>query len=159
MTTQTLSSVAIHVVGRYNEAGKTLVGAYRTGAHRLLDGVAERFAPAQKVTDFLSERLDIDTDRVVAVMDRIAAANTNGIETVADRFAKIESPVATSLISTITKLNLPMYNVSAQIADSVAEGAKQIETRAQGAPKVVRQVKAKARTVRKAVRRGARKAA
>ena len=40
MTTQTFSSVAVHVVGQYNEAGKTLVSAYRTGAHRLLGGAA-----------------------------------------------------------------------------------------------------------------------
>jgi hypothetical protein len=156
MTTQTLSSVALHVVGQYNEAGKTLVGAYRAGSRRLLNDVAVRFAPAQTMTDFLAARLEADTDRVIAIMDRIAAANATGIETVANRLAQIESPMATSLIETITKLNLPMANVSAQIADGVAAGARQIEARVQGEA-MPAPVKAKARPARKA-RRGVRKA-
>ena len=155
MSTQNLSSVALHVVGQYNEAGKTLVSAYRTGAHRVLGGVASRFAPVQKATDFLASRLDIDTSRVVNVMDRVAAASTNGIEAVADRAARIESPIATSMMNTFTAINLPIANVSAQIADKIAEGAKSIETRVAGTTeaKVVRTVKAK--TVRRAVRKAA----
>ncbi len=165
MSTQTFSSVAVHVVGQYNEAGKTLVSAYRTGAHRLLGGAASRlsarFASAQKVTGFLANRLDIDTSRVVALMDRVAAASTNGIESVADRAAQIESPVATSMLKTLNAINLPIANVSAQIADKIVEGAKQIEVRVSGVdlPKAVRTVKAKVRAAAKPVRRAVRKAA
>ena len=161
MSTQTLSSVAVHVVGQYNEAGKTLVSAYRTGAHRLLGGAASRLAPrfaaAEKITGFLANRLDLDTSRVVTLMDRVAAASTNGIEAVAGRAAQIESPVATSVMNTVTALNMPVYTLSATIADKVVEGAKAIETRVAGtdADQVVRTVKAKARTVRRAVRKAA----
>ena len=160
MSEQNLSSVAIHVVGQYNEAGKTLVSAYRTGAHRVLGGVASRltrFDRVQKAADFLANRLDIDTSRVVNVMDRVAAASTNGIEAVAGRAAQIESPVATSVMNTVTALNMPVYTLSATIADKVVEGAKAIEVRVAGtdADKVVRTVKAKARTVRRAVRKAA----
>src|SRR3546814_4803964 len=42
MSTQNISTAAIHVVGQYNEAGKTLVSAYRAGAHRLLSRSEER---------------------------------------------------------------------------------------------------------------------
>ncbi len=158
MSTQNISSVAIHVVGQYNEAGKTLVSAYRTGMHRVLGGVSSRFVRVQKATDFLANRLDIDTSRVVNVMDRVAAASTQGIEAVAGRAAQIESPVVTSVMNTVTTLNLPIATLSAQIADKVAEGAKAIEVRVSGTPetdKVVRAVKAKARTVRRAVRKAA----
>ncbi|WP_210392587.1 hypothetical protein [Variovorax sp. PAMC 28711] len=155
MSTQNLSSVAVHVIGQYNEAGKTLVSAYRTGAHRVLGGVASRFTRVQKATDFLASRLDIDTSRVVNVMDRVAAASTNGIEAVAGRAAQIESPVVTSVMNTVTTLNLPIATLSAQLADKVAEGAKAIEVRVSGTTpaKVVRTVKAKAKTVRRAVRK------
>ena len=155
MSEHNLSSVAIHVVGQYNEAGKTLVSAYRSGAHRVLGGVASRFARVQKATDFLAHRLDLDTSRVVNVMDRVAAASTNGIEAVAGRAAQIESPVATSVMNTVTALNMPVYTLSATIADKVVEGAKAIELRVGGteADKVVRTVKAKAKTVRRAVRK------
>ena len=157
MSEQNLSSVAIHVVGQYNEAGKTLVSAYRTGAHRVLGGVASRFVRVQKATDFLANRLDLDTSRVVNAMDRVAAVSTNGIEAVAGRAAQIESPVATSVMNTVTALNMPVYTLSAQLADKIVEGAKAIELRVAGteADKVVRTVKAKAKTVRRAVRKAA----
>lgn len=160
--TTSISSVALHVVGRYNEAGKTLVAAYRAGGHRLLGGTAARYQRVQKVTDFLATRLDTDTDRVIAVLDRVAAASTSGIETVATRAAQIESPVATTVIKTVTAFNLPIAAFTAQIADQVASGAKQIEARVAGA-EPVRTIKTKAATVRKAqakpARRSARKSA
>lgn len=161
MSTQTFSSVATHVVGQYNEAGKTLVSAYRTGAHRLLGGAASRFTGAQKITGFLASRLDIDTSRIVTLMDRVAAAGANGIESVAGRAAQIESPIATSMFKTLNAINLPIVNVSAQLADKIVEGAKKIEVRVSGAelPKAVRTVKAKARAAAKPVRRAVRKAA
>lgn len=158
MTTQTLSSVAVHVVGQYNEAGKTLVSAYRTGAHRVLGGVASRlnsFSRVQKATDFLANRLDIDTSRVVNVMDRVAAASTHGIEAVAGRVAQVESPVATSVMTTMTALNMPVYTLSAKLADKVVEGARAIEGRVAGSDDVVSTVKAKASTGRRAVRKAA----
>lgn len=153
MSTQNLSSVAVHVIGQYNETGKTLVSAYRTGAHRVLGGVASRFSRVQKATDFLANRLDIDTSRVVNAMDRVAAASTNGIEAVAGRAAQIESPVATKVMNTVTALNMPIATLSAKIADKVVEGAKAIEVRVSGTgeAKVVRAVK----TVRRAARKAA----
>lgn len=178
MTTQNLSTVAIHVVGQYNDAGKTLVSAYRTGAHRLLGGAASRYSQflaarqlplvsedvkakllgaQEKINGFLANRLDIDTSRVVNVMDRVATGATSGIESIANVAARVESSMGASVLGTINRLNMPIANVSAKIADKVAEGAKQIETRVAGIevaePKVVKTVKAKTatrRTTRKA---------
>ena len=114
MSTQNISTAAIHVVGQYNDAGKTLVSAYRTGAHRLLGGAASRYsaflgerelpmvnedikarliAAQEKVTGFLSSRLDIDTSRVVNLMDRIATNTTSGIESIANVVARVEAPL------------------------------------------------------------------
>jgi hypothetical protein len=186
MSTQTtLASAAIHVVGQYNDAGKTLVGAYRTGVHRLLGGAASRYSnflgsrqiplvseqikanligAQEKVNGFLANRLDIDTSRIVSVMDRVAAGTTSGIETVAGRVARVESPVATSVLNTLNAINQPIATVSVQIADRIAAGAKQIETRVAGVDgdiaKPVRTVKAKVAAAKKPVRRAAaRKAA
>jgi hypothetical protein len=183
MSTQTtLASAAIHVVGQYNDAGKTLVGAYRTGVHRLLGGAASRYSnflgnrqipmvseqikanligAQEKVNGFLANRLDIDTSRIVSVMDRVAAGTASGIETVAGRVARVESPVATSVLNTLNAINQPIVTVSVQIADRIAAGAKQLETRVAGeTAKPVRTVKAKAAVAKKPVRRAAaRKAA
>ena len=137
MTNTTLSSVAVHVVGRYNEAGKTLVAAYRAGGHRVLGSTAARYAQAQKVTEFLATRLDADTGRVIDVLDRVAAVTTNGIES----------------ISALT----------VKIADQVADGAKKIEARvaAPASQEPVRIVKAKAKSAnaRKTARRSGAKSA
>lgn len=184
MTTQTtLASAALHVVGQYNDAGKTLVGAYRTGVHRLLGGAASRYSEflgarqipmvsedikarligaQEKVNGFLANRLDIDTSRIVNAMDRVAAGTASGIETVAGRVAGVQSPVVTSVVNTLSALNRPMANVSVQIADRIAAGARQIEVRVSGeeAAQPVRTVKAKAAVAKKPVRRAAaRKAA
>lgn len=185
MSTQTtIASAAVHVVGQYNDAGKTLVGAYRTGVHRLLGGAASRYSDflgsrqiplvseqvkanligaQEKINGFLANRLDIDTSRIVSVMDRVAAGTTSGIESVASRVASVESPVATSVINALGALNQPIATISVQIADKIVAGTKQIEARVSGAEeaaKPVRTVKAKAATAKKPVRRAAaRKAA
>lgn len=185
MSTQTsIASAAVHVVGQYNDAGKTLVGAYRAGVHRLLGGAASRYSDflgsrklplvseqvkanligaQEKINGFLANRVDIDTGRIVSVMDRVAAGTTSGIEAVAGRVARVESPVATSVIDALGALNQPLATVSVQIADRIAAGTKQIEARVNGAEeaaKPVRTVKAKAAAAKKPVRRAAaRKAA
>lgn len=179
MSTQNFASAAIHVVGQYNDAGKTLVSAYRSGAHRLLNGVASRYGQflgnrqlpllnedikarligaQEKVNGFLANRLDIDTSRVVNVMDRVATGATTGIESVSKLAARVESPLGNSVLGTLNSLHMPIAQVSVQIADRIAAGAKKIEDRVAGAPvaKAARTVKAKpvarraARTTRKA---------
>lgn len=183
MSTQTnIASAAIHVVGQYNDAGKTLVGAYRTGVQRLLGGAASRYSEflgnrqiplvseqikanligaQEKVHGFLSNRLDIDTSRIVNAMDRVAAGTTSGIETVANRVAQIESPAATTVFNALSAVNQPFATVSVQIADRIVAGTKQIEARVSGAEEAapVRTVKAKVAAAKKPVRRAARKAA
>ncbi|MBU1358092.1 MAG: hypothetical protein KKC79_16350 [Gammaproteobacteria bacterium] len=153
MSTPTVSTVAVHVVDQYNQAGRTLVSAYRTGAHRLLGGAASRYTAfvgarelplldgalqsrligvQQKVHGFLAQRLDVDTSRLVNAMDRVAAGTTNGIESVAAYAARVESPLAGSLIGTLNDIHMPVAHLSKQIAERIAEGAKQIESRVAG---------------------------
>jgi hypothetical protein len=183
MSTQNFATAAIHVVGRYNEAGRTLVSAYRTGAHRLLNGAASgygrllgqrqlpllnddikaRLVGAQeKVNGFLASRLDIDTSRVVNAMDRVATGATSGIESAAHLAARVESPFGNAVLGTLHGLHMPIAQVSVRIADRIAAGAKQLEARAAGGTVAkARAAKAKARpAARRAVRatRPARKA-
>jgi hypothetical protein len=180
MTTQNISTAAIHVVGQYNDTGKTLVSAYRAGAHRLLNGAASRYSQflgarqlplvgdnvkarligaQEKINGFLATRLDIDTSRIVSVMDRVAAGTASGIESIAKAAARVESPLGNSLLNTLGSVHMPIANVSVQIADKIAAGAKQIESRVDtSAAKVVKTVKAKAKPVVRRAVRTARKA-
>lgn len=180
-----LSAIAIHVIGQYNDAGKTLVSAYRSGAHRLLDGAASRYGQLlgkrrlplvgedlktrligaqEKVSGFLARRLDADTGRVVSVMDRVATGATSGIASVANVAARVESPLGASVLNTLGSLHMPIAKVSMQIADRMAAGARQIETRVAGTTTVagkVKTVRAKAKPMARRAApstRGARKA-
>ena len=177
MSTQTISAAAIHVIGQYNEAGKTLVGAYRTGARRLLDGAASRtsellgarqlplvneqlkarlIGAQEKVNGFLANRLDIDTGRVVAVMDRVAGTTTGGIASFANVAARVESPLGTSVLQAVGTLNQPFAAVSVQIADRIAAAAKKIEGRVAGEAEEATTVQDKPRS-RTAARRPVRR--
>jgi hypothetical protein len=127
MTTQDISTAAVHIVGQYNDAAKTLVGAYRTGMHRLLASNGTRYA------GFLAKRLDIDTSRVVNLMDRVASTATGGIESVAKLAERVESPLGSSVLNKISDIQMPVAKISVKIADKVAAGARKIETRVAGA--------------------------
>jgi len=150
MSTQTVSAAAIHVLGQYNDVGKTLVGAWRTGAHRILGGatsrssafLGERDLPLvneqvkarlldtqAKVSQFLANRLDVDTTRVIDAMDRVAAGTTNGIQSIADVVARVEAPLGSSMLETLDRIHQPIAKVSVKIADTIASGAKKIESR------------------------------
>ena len=168
MSTQSISSAALHVIGQYNDAGKTLLNVYRTGAHRLLGGAASRYnsflgqrdlplvnedakakllGAHEKVTGFLTNRIDVDTGRVVDLMDRMAAKATSGIESLAKATARIEESLGASVVNTFARVNQPIADVSIKIADTVAAGAKKIESRVAGtgeaAAQEVEEVKAK----------------
>lgn len=153
MTTENLSSVAIHTISQYNEAGKTLASSYRTGVRRLLDLAANRtsalleknklplvndeiksrlLSMQQQYHGFLAERIEADTNAVVTLMNYVAATSTNNIEAAVARAAKMEAPLASSVINGFETVHLPLAKLSADIADKIVEGAKQIEARVCG---------------------------
>lgn len=154
MTTQDISTAAVHIVGQYNDAAKTLVSAYRTGVHRLLNSAGMRYADLlgarslplvtegikarlietqEKANGFLAKRLDIDTSRVVNLMDRVATGTTSGIESVAKLAERVESPLGSTVLNTLSSIQMPVAKISVKIADKVAAGAKKIENRVAGA--------------------------
>lgn len=174
MSTQNISTAAIHVVGQYNDAGKTLVSAYRAGAHRLLGGAASRYSAfldarelpmvsddvkarllsaQEKVTGFLASRLDIDTSRVVSLMDRVATGATSGIESIANIAARVEAPLGASVVNAFNRVHQPIADVSVKIADTIAAGAKKIESRVAGEAAIAEEtVKAAKPATRRATR-------
>lgn len=156
MSTQTITSVALHVVGQYNQANKHLVQAYRAGARRAIGSVGsaasrvnaflgqrelplvnEEFKAGiakahNTVTGFLVSRLERDTDRIVGVMDSVAERAASGIQSVSDVAARAETAFNLKASEPLRALNMPIAQIASQIADKVAEGAKQIEARVAG---------------------------
>lgn len=155
MTTQTLTSVALHVVDQYNDAGKHLVAAWRHGARRAIGAVGsaasrydafwgERPMPLvseemkaglsnahRTVTGFLVNRLERDTDRLTGVMDRIAERTASGIQSVSQVAERAEQAFNLKASEPLRALNMPLAQVASRIADTVAKGARKLEQRVQ----------------------------
>lgn len=133
MSTQELSSLRVHTIGQYQAAGTALVQAYRHAAHRLIDNGLTRQMGTQKISQFLAQRLDADAQRAVSLLDRVASDSSKGIEALAERAAQVELPGISTLLDAITASQLPLAQVSAKIADTLADGAKKIEARVSAA--------------------------
>lgn len=175
MSTQTFSTVAHTVVGQYSQVGKLIVGAYRTGAQRLVSGANARYV------DFLNSRaLPLVNEAVKAslidVQQQIAGAVVGGIATGSDRAEqaidlvaggvngsiaravatvdRVETAFDTKAITTVGQLTMPVAQVSLEIANRAVEGTKRLSARVVGAEDEVEQVvKIVKRVAKKATRR------
>jgi len=175
MSTQTLSSVATHVVGQYSQVGKLIVGTYRTGAQRFVSGTNTRYA------EFLNSRslplvneavkaslIDVQrqfaglveggiasgSDRAEQAIDLLAGGVNGGIKRIAATAERVETAFDTSAITTVGSLTMPAAHVSLEIANRAVEGTKRLSARVIGADAEVVEVAATAkRAVKKAVRR------
>jgi len=166
MTTQTFSSVAINVVGQYNQAGKQLVRAYRAGSDRIVQNVNERFAAmldarslplvtdtvksslidAQQVlAGFVSTGVSAGSDRADAGIDGIARGVKSGIEGLAEAGSRVETAFNVSALDTVSTLTLPLAQVSLEIAHRVNKGSKTLVERVAGEEVVAAPVKAAAK--------------
>ncbi|MES2992689.1 MAG: hypothetical protein V4844_14805 [Pseudomonadota bacterium] len=175
MSTQTFSTVAHTVVGQYSQVGKIIVGAYRTGAQRLVSGANARYV------DFLNSRaLPLVSEEVKAslidVQQQIAGAFVGGITTGSDRAEqaidlvaggvngsiaravatvdRVETAFDTKAITTVGQLTMPVAQVSLEIANRAVEGTKRLSARVVGVEDEVEQVvKTVKRVAKKATRR------
>ena len=177
MTTQTFTTVALDVVGQYNQVGKQLVHAYRTGTARAVAGVNQRFADVvnarslplfngaakaslidaqQRLTGFVANGVALGTTGADIAIDRLADGVKGGIERVSGTTAGIESALNTSVLGTVGTLALPVAHVSLEIANRLVQGSKRLTKRVAGDSDAV--VAAPAKTAKKRVQRTARRA-
>ena len=177
MSTQSFSSVAHQVVGQYGEIGKILVGTYRTGATRLVNGANTRyvsFLNSRKlplVTDSIKTSL-IDaqtrfakmveggivdgTGRAEQAIDLVAGGVNGGIKRAVATVQRVESALNTTAITTIGQLTLPVAKVSLEVANRAVEGTKRLSARVIGAQSEVKEAVA---TTQRVVKRTAKKTA
>jgi hypothetical protein len=174
MSTQTLSSVAMHVVGQYSQVGQLIVGAYRTGARRVLDGANTRYAasvnasPLPLVNEAVKASL-IDAQQQIAsfVEGGISSASAGaeqaiemvagGVDKVVQRIAvaadRVEAAFGTTAIRTVGILAMPAAQVSLEMANRAIEGMERLSARYMDAGAEVIEVPAAARRPSKAGRR------
>lgn len=175
MSTQTFSTVAHTVVGQYSQVGKIIVGAYRTGAQRLVTGANARYV------DFLNSRalplvsedvkaslIDVQqqiagvfvggittgSDRAEQAIDLVAGGVNGGIKRAAATVDRVETAFDTKAITTVGQLTMPVAHVSLEIANRAVEGTKRLSARVVGVEDEVEQVVAAVKRVaKKATRR------
>lgn len=150
MSTQTLTSVAMNVVGQYNQAGKQLVRAWRAGTGRAVGAVNERFASTVNASSLPLVTDDVKTSLIDAQqqaagivafglglpasgadigIDQVARRVNNGIERISETTARVEMAFGTSALEKVGVFALPMAYVSLELATVVAEGSKRLSER------------------------------
>ena len=153
MQTQSLSSVAIGVVGQYNQAGKQLVGAYRTGMQRVVNGASARYAEflntrslplvtaavktslintQQQLAGFVETGFTGSAKRADQAIDLLTSGVKGGIERIAGAAQRVETAFDTTAITTAGSLSMPVAQVSLEIAHRVVKGTKRLAARAEG---------------------------
>jgi hypothetical protein len=172
MSTQTLSSVAIEIVGQYHQAGQYLARAYDRGVQRAADAISERYAEfvnarelplvddgvrsslieaQQRVSGIVVGALRAGNERMAAVNNRIAEGVKGGIGALAGRAQRIGAAYNSEAADTLALLGVPSAQLSLSVAKAIADGAKRIGDTAGDA--IVEAVEAKPATKRAARRR------
>jgi len=172
MSTQTLSSVATHVVGQYSQIGKLIVGTYRTGAQRLISGANTRYAAflnsrslplvndavkaslidvQQQFAGLVEGGITTGYDRAEQAINRLAGGINGGIQRIAATTERVEAAFDTTALTTVGSLTMPVAHVSLEIANRAVEGTKRLSARLTGAEAEV--ATTAKRAVKKTVRR------
>jgi hypothetical protein len=150
MHTQSLSSVATSVVGQYNQAGKLLVGAYRDGMQRVVNGANTRYADflnarslplvtaavkhslintQQQLAGFVESGFTGSANRVDQAIDLLAGGVKGGIQRLASTAQRVETAFDTTAITTAGSLSMPVAQVSLEIAHRVVKGTQRLAAR------------------------------
>ena len=173
MSTPSLSTVAIDVVGQYHLAGQHLARAYQTGVQRAADALTERFVAAvqsrelplideavktslidaqRRVASIVVDSLRAGSVAVAALNDKVADGVKGGIERLAGTAARVDAALERQDTGTINVLGRPSAQLSLAVASAVAEGAKRLGDRIVGDEAVV-EAPVAAKPVRRAARR------
>jgi len=156
---QTLSSVASNVVGQYSQVGKLIVGTYRAGAQRFVNGANTRYAEfvnsrslplvngavkaslidvQQQIAGLVEGGITRGTDRAEQAIDLVAGGLNGGIRRIAATKERVETAFDTTALTTVGALTLPAAQISLEIANRAVEGTKRLSARVIGTePEVV----------------------
>ena len=173
-TNVTLNSIATDVVGRYGNAAKNLVAAYRTVSERALAANGSRYAKLVERLPLVGEeskaRIVAAERRVATIVgvgvERIADGYDRGIELVSGQMVKGLEAIAERtewtkdmfVVETARRINMPAAKLSLEIASRIDEAASTLSARAEGAAVEPAVKKPVAKRVRRATKRARRAA-
>lgn len=163
MTSPTINSVALDVVGQYGLVGKNLLAAYRSGTQRVASQIADRYttmvkspslplidssirdslvASHQQFAGFIVGGVVRATEQFDGAIDRATEGTVQGIKRLGEVGQRIEAMVGAPVVDTpmvdlMRKLNMPAAQISLQIAGRIAEGSKRLAERVAGVEEAV----------------------
>jgi hypothetical protein len=164
-----INSIAIDVLGQYNDAAKHLVSAYRVGTRRTVAGVGERYERLLNgrslVSDGTKERL-IGAEQqlgnfVVGAVSRVSERADSALDLVASRAvagieffgAKTAWTNDSAIFNALRTLNLPAAKLSLQLATKLADASRRLSERVAGEAEVAAPVAKATKTVKRAAKR------
>lgn len=174
MTNPSMTAVAKHVVGQYNEAGRQLVRAYRAGTERAVGAVNQRFASAlqarslplvtetvkgslidaqQQVAGAVSFGLGLGANGADIAIEQVARRVNNGIDRLSHTTERVQTAFGISSLDKVGMLALPVAYVSLELAAAVANGSKRLSDRVAGAPEAAVAAPARKTARKRAARR------
>lgn len=158
MSSPTINSVALDVVGQYGLVGKNLLAAYRMGTLRVASQISDRYAAMansptlpmfdrsirnslvaaqQQFSGFVVNGVVRVTEQADVAIDRITDGTAQGIKRLGEVGQRIEAVVGAPVVDTMTKINMPAAQISLKIAGRIAEGSKRLADRVAGVEEAV----------------------
>lgn len=146
LSTTTLNSIAIDVVGHYSEAAKHLINAYSTGTERAFAFVGSE----QRLAGFVVDAVTQVSGRASSAVDHVSTRAVEGMEAFGAKTAWASDLM---VVNALRSINLPAAKLSLEIANKLNQASRRLSER-------VASVEAQPAAARKAprARRSARKA-
>ena len=165
MSDSTFSSIALDVVGQYQQAGQHLIRAYRGGSERLVQGLRAQSTKVignegpDMVADLTIRSLDSATDIAGRAVNRLAEGVAKGIERVGGTTDRLEAKLDGTALEIVTALPRKAAATSLQIAGKVSELSQQLSVRLAGEEEAAPVAKPARKTAAKKAARRTRRAA
>lgn len=150
MSTQSLSAVSLETINLYANAAKAIVGAYRAGTTRALQGLEGRLAAGlnseslqisaslknsllaaeQQLASLVHGGVEAAATAYERAIEAAATAATTGVSSVAAAGSQLQSRLPGNTAKALITLQIPGAQLSRDVAARVAEAAQQVADRA-----------------------------
>lgn len=155
MSTHSLSAVSLETINLYANAAKTIVGAYRAGTTRTLQGLEGRLsgglnservqiseslktsllAAEQQIASLVQGSIEAAATAYERAIEAAATAATTGVNSVAAAGSQLQDSLPGNTAEALITLQMPGAQLSRDVAARVAEAAQQVAERvAEGVP-------------------------
>jgi hypothetical protein len=178
MSKKNLSGVATAVIESYGNTAINMINAYRVGGERVIGFVDQRFETAvnagaarlseelrsnlidteKRISGYYARGLQLGSERAESAVSSAVELASKGVERMAANAERFDQATKFGALEAINRVALPAATAMSEVVVRIEEGSSQLVKRVAGKPAVVKAVAQKAKTVKKAVAKSAKKA-